>query len=178
MAEIALVFTHMEWYVRVLLILGSLLVLFELTGLDEFIAAGIGIVMIIAGIITHGIVSRSFVQALFLVLLFTILLILFFVLFIRSARFGFLSKSPIIQNKTSVPIDYSDKRKNVLRALLGQTGVAITKFRPSGKFELNSTIYEGITNGEMLEEGEKVLIVDVEGIKIRVEKAPEKKGKK
>lgn len=178
MSEIALVFTDMVWYARVLLILGSLLVLFEFSGVDGFIMGGIGIASIVGGIIAHGIVSRSVVQAFFLIGLFAILLIVFFILFIRSARYGLLSKSPIIQNKTSVPIDYSDKRKNILRELVGQKGVAITKFRPGGRFKLNDIIYEGITNGEPIDIGEPVLIVDVEGIKIRVEKIDSKDNKK
>ena len=81
-----------------------------------------------------------------------------------------IAKISFIERKTAVPVDYSDKKRNVMRSLLGKSGVAITTFRPAGKFVLDKVVYEGITNGEMIEEGEVVKIVDVEGIKIRVEK--------
>ncbi len=48
-------------------------------------------------------------------------------------------------------------------ALAGQTGVAATALRPSGKMEVNDIIYDVVTEGEFLDKGTPIKILDIRG---------------
>lgn len=170
--SIAEVFTTMQWYIILPLCLSIVLLLIEcfVPGFGFF---GISsLVCAAGGIIAHGILNVG-VRALLLVLLFIIILSVFFLIFIRSARFGLISKTPLVENKTAVAKDYADKNTNDLKGLIGQRGVTTTPLRPSGKFMIDNNIYEGTTGGKMLEKGTIIKILDVEGVKIKVEKVEE-----
>ena len=54
--------------------------------------------------------------------------------------------------------------------MVGQRGVAVTPFTPSGKFMIDDKIYEGMTRGEPLDKNDVVKVSDVEGNKIVIEK--------
>lgn len=168
-AELSQIFTSMEWYVILMLCVGVLFVFIEffLPGFGFFGISGLA--CIAAGIVTHAVLSKSIVQVVGLVLIFSLVLIILFLLFIRSARFGILGKTPFVQKKTAVPTDYANQSE--FADLVGEIGVAVTPLRPSGKFMIDEKVYEGICEtAEMIETGEYVKVVKVEGIKIIVEK--------
>lgn len=169
-AELSQIFTSMEWYVILMLCVGIVLVFIEffIPGFGFF---GIsGLTSIAGGIITHAVLSKSIVQVIGLILIFSLVLIILFLIFVRSARFGILGKTPFVENKTAVPTDYVNKSE--FNDLLGKVGIAVTSLRPSGKFMIDEKVYEGICEtAEMIETGEYVKVVKVEGIKIIVEKA-------
>lgn len=168
--EIAKVFTSMQWFVILLLCIGVVLLFVECF-IPDFGACGIcGIVSLVGGIIAHAIVSKSVVQVLFLIVLFAIVILILILIFIRSARFGLISKSPIVLKQAAVPTDFADKNKNQLTGLIGKLGVTKTSFNPSGKFVIDDVIYEGTTNGEPLDLGDNIKVVDVEGNKIIIQK--------
>ena len=54
--------------------------------------------------------------------------------------------------------------------LLGQSGRAQTMLRPSGKVIINDRKYDVVTQGEVLDAGTLVKVVEVEGNRIVVEK--------
>ena len=54
--------------------------------------------------------------------------------------------------------------------MVGQRGVAVTPFTPSGKFMIDDKIYEGMTRGEPLDKNDVIKVSDVEGNKIVIEK--------
>lgn len=168
-AELSQLFTSMQWYVILILCIGILFVFIEffVPGFGFF---GIsGLTCIVAGIVTHAVLTKSIIQVVALVLIFSLVLIIVFLLFIRSARFGLLGKTPFIEKKTAVPTDYA--KKSEFANLVGEIGVAVTPLRPSGKFMIDEKVYEGICEtAEMIETGEYVKVVKVEGIKIIVEK--------
>ena len=53
--------------------------------------------------------------------------------------------------------------------LLGQSGEAQTILRPSGKVMINGKKYDVVTQGEILEAGTPVKVIEVEGNRIVVE---------
>ena len=106
----------------------------------------------------------------FLVVLFFIVILILFLVFIRSARFGLISKTPFVEKRTAVPKDFADKDKNSYKVLIRQRGVAMTDFTPSGRFMIDDKIYDGITKGESLDKNNVIKVIDVEGNKIIVEK--------
>lgn len=167
--ELAKIFTSMEWYVILMLCVGLLFVFIEFF-LPDFGFFGIsGLLSIAGGIVTHAVLTKSIIQVVGLVLIFALVIIIFFLLFIRSARFGILGKTPFVQKKTAVPTDYVNQSEFL--NLVGEIGVAVTPLRPSGKFMIDEKVYEGICEtAEMIEKGEYIKVIKVEGIKIIVEK--------
>lgn len=168
--EIVDVFTSMPWYIILPLCIGVILIFIEcfVPGFGFF---GIsGLTCLVGGIIANGIITKSIVQTLFLIALFTVVLFIIFLIFVRSAKYGLLSKTPLVETHTAVPKDYADKNKNKLNNLIGQRGVTITPFTPSGKFEIDNKIYDGITQGEALDKNCVIKVIDVEGNKIEIEK--------
>lgn len=168
--EIVLMFNTMQWYIYAPLILGVILLVIEcfVPGFGAFGISGFG--CLIGAIVAQGILYKSVAQVLFLISLSILAVLLIFLFFLRSARFGLIGKTPFIQNKTAIPVDYDNKNKNELKWLIGQRGIVITPLRPSGKFMIDNKVYEGITAGEAIDVNEIIKIVDVEGNKIKVEK--------
>jgi membrane-bound serine protease (ClpP class) len=153
--EIVLMFNTMQWYIYV-------------PGFGVFGISGFA--SIIGAIVAQGVLYQSIAQVLFLISITILAVLLIFLIFLRSARFGIIGKSPFVQNKTAVPVDYDSKNKNELKWLIGQRGVVITPLRPSGKFMVDDKVFEGITAGEPIDKDEIIKVVDVEGTKIKVEK--------
>lgn len=168
--EIVIMFNTMQWYIYVPLILGIVFMVIEcfVPGFGIFGICGLG--SLIGAIVAQGILYKSVAQVLFLISICILAILLLFLIFIRSAKYGLIGKTPLIQNKTAIPADYSDKDKNELKKLIGMRGVAITPLRPGGKFLINDRVYQGITAGEPIDKDDIVKVVDVEGIKIKVEK--------
>jgi membrane-bound serine protease (ClpP class) len=54
--------------------------------------------------------------------------------------------------------------------LLGQQGVAVTPLRPSGIARLRDRRYDVVTEGEMIEKGVPVVVIDVTGNRVVVRK--------
>lgn len=168
--EIGNLFSSMQWFVIVPLCIGLLLLIAECF-IPGFGVCGIlGLVCVAGGIIANAIVTKSIVQTLFLVLIFLVLIFVIFLILVRSARFGVISKSPLVQQKTAVPSDFIEKNEERLNALIGKIGTATTPFIPCGKFSLDDVIYDGITRGEALDKGDRIKVVEIEGDKIIVEK--------
>ena len=168
--EIAEIFTSMPWYIILPLCLGVLFLFIECF-IPDFGFFGItGLVCLVGGIIANAVLTKSIAQTLFLIALFTVVLFILFLIFIRSAKYGLISKTPFVETKTAVPIDYADKNKNKYKDLIGQRGVAITPFTPSGKFMIDDQVYDGITRGEALDKDCVIKVIDVEGNKIEIEK--------
>lgn len=167
--EFAQMFTSMQWYVILLLCVGVVLVFIELF-IPGFGFFGIsGLTLVAAGIITHAVISKSIIQILGLILIMSLVLIIAFLLFVRSARYGLLGKTPFVEKKTAVPVNYENQSE--FATLVDKIGVAVTPLRPTGKFVIDDKVYEGINkNAEMIDKGEYVRVVEVEGIKIIVEK--------
>lgn len=164
--EIIIMFNTMQWYIYIPLILGVVLLVVE-SYVPGFGIFGIsGFACLIGAIVAQGVLYGSAAQVLFLISLSILAVLLVFFIFLRSARYGVLSRTPFIETRTDIPVD----EKNELNMLIGQRGVAITPLRPSGKFMIDDKVYEGITAGEPVDKDDIVKVVVVEGNKIKIEK--------
>ena len=56
-------------------------------------------------------------------------------------------------------------------ALHGRVGRAITVLRPAGKIEIDGSTYDAAAQGEFIEKGDAVRVVDTSGNRIAVRKA-------
>ncbi|MFD1066384.1 NfeD family protein [Oceanobacillus locisalsi] len=58
-------------------------------------------------------------------------------------------------------------------ALLGEEGVALTDFRPSGTIEVNNKHYSAVSGGRWIKKGTPIKVVAVDGTSVRVEERRE-----
>lgn len=168
--ELANLFTQMHWIVIVLLSLGLVLCIVEafVPGFGFF---GItGILCEVAGVIVHAVFSGSILQVFFLVLLIALIVCVVFLIFIRSAKYGLLSKSAIVENKTALPKDYREKAEEELKKLVGKEGLTLTECKPVGKIRINQESYEAQSVGVVIPKGAVIKVVAIEDARIMIDK--------
>jgi membrane-bound serine protease (ClpP class) len=54
--------------------------------------------------------------------------------------------------------------------LLGKEGRVHSRLRPSGRIEIEGEIYDAISRGDFIEQGEKVIVISTEGTSLKVKK--------
>ena len=170
--EFVNIFTgEFAWLTITLMAIGIVLCIVEalIPGFGFFGIAGI--VCEIGAVVIHATLCQgTALQILILILLMTLVTLLIFLLFVRSAKFGLLAKTSIVENKTSIPHDYGAKEEKKLRELIGKEGILLTECKPIGKMRLNQETYEVSARDVLIEKGEVVKVVDVEDNIIYVSK--------
>lgn len=170
-AEFVEIFTGAySWLTITLMCVGLVMCLIEaiVPGFGFF---GIfGILCEVGAVVTNAVVSQKPIQVLILILLLALLTMLIFLLFVRSARYGILGKTPIVENKTTIPQDYGKKAEEDLRALIGKEGITLTECRPVGKVRIGTDIYEVSAKSNLIAKGDVVKVVDTNGSAIYVDK--------
>ena len=130
-----------------------------------------GMVCEVAAVVINATLCKgSPIQVLILIVLITLVTLLIFLLFVRSARFGILGKTPIIQNKTAIPNNYGKEDQENLKKLIGREGIIINECRPIGKIRINDDVYEVSSKDSLIAKGEVAKIVEVDGSIIYVSK--------
>ena len=71
-----------------------------------------GITLVVFSVLFRVITSKNILHFVSLLAIIIIAIALFLLIGIRSARYGLLSKTPIIETSTSIPTDYADDSKN------------------------------------------------------------------
>ena len=105
---------------------------------------------------------RQFLYVFGIIIIVATILIL---VMVRSARFGALSRSSLVQKKTALPSDYSSNENNY-SYLVGKVGTTETVCRPVGKVIIEGQTYSAITEGEYIEKGKEIYISEVDGTTI------------
>ena len=85
---------------------------------------------------------------------------------VKSAATGKLSKSALVLNEVTHPVDHEDTE-----ALTGKEGVTDTVLNPVGIAEFDGVRLNVVSEGSYLEKGVRVRVQQVEGNKIIVRKA-------
>ena len=85
---------------------------------------------------------------------------------VKSAATGKLSKSALILNGVTQPVEHEEAE-----ALTGKEGVTATVLNPVGIAEFDGVRLNVVSEGSYLEKGSKVKVQQVEGNKIIVRKA-------
>ncbi|MCX8010662.1 MAG: hypothetical protein N3A61_05870 [Ignavibacteria bacterium] len=154
----------MEWVLIIgLILLGFLLIFLEVILLPGILVGIIGFCSIVIGIIlAYSNLDSPYDDY---VLLATILLgIAFIILIIKLGvwrKFILTSQQKAEEGFTSAKSDLS---------LIGQKGEAVTNLRPTGIALINDKRVDVLADGEFLEKGDKIIVVDVKGSKILVKK--------
>lgn len=152
----------------VCLLIGLILCFIEcfVPGFGVFGITGLSFIVIsLVVILATGGTWRQFVYIIgIMFLVFVVILIIT----IRSARFGFISKSPLVQNETALPKNYSNE--NNLKHLMDKVGTTQTVCKPSGKAIIEGETYQVVTDGEYIAKNSEVYVADVDGNTITVKK--------
>lgn len=128
-----------------------------------------GVVLLVFSVVFRLATSGNFLHFLFLLAIILLAVGLVVLITIRSARYGLISKTPIIENDTAIPVDYGSADKN-FGFLINKVGITKTICKPIGKMQLDNIDYQVISNGDYIEAGEKVRVVEVDGETIVVKK--------
>lgn len=88
---------------------------------------------------------------------------------LRSASKGRLSRSPLIL-KGALTREEGYVSQDEKSDYVGQIGIAVTVLRPAGIAEFDGVRLNVVTAGEYLQPGVKVVVKEVEGARILVEK--------
>lgn len=128
-----------------------------------------GVVLLIFSVIFRVATSANFIHFLYLLAIIILAIGLIFLIAVRSARYGLISKSSIVETSTAIPTDYADDSKNY-GYLLNKVGVTKSICKPIGKMEFDNIEYQVISNGDYINAGEKVKVIEVDGSTIVVRK--------
>ena len=151
------------WVTIVLMVVGLVLCLIEaiLPGFGIF--GSCGIICEVASVIVHATLCKgTAIQIIILVLLLTLVTLLLFLIVVRSARYGLLGRTPLIDNSTAVPINYVQKEDERLREFIGKEGVLLTDCKPMGKAKIDGEIIEVCSKDSVIAKDQKVKVVDIE----------------
>ena len=131
-----------------------------------------GASLIIFGIVYRMINGGNLWHLFYMFLIVILVMVIVILIAIRSARFGLLSKSPLIEKSTALPTDYSDDEKNYA-FLLNKEGVVKTTCKPVGTAEIDGNIFQVVSLGKYIDEEKRVKVVSVEGETISVQEIKE-----
>lgn len=82
---------------------------------------------------------------------------------IKSASSGKISKSALVLNEVTAPVETEETN-----ALVGKEGEALTVLNPVGVAEFDGVRLSVVSEGSYLEKGTKVRVLEVEGARILV----------
>lgn len=169
MNEFALLFTEMPIASWVTLAVGFALLMTEFF-IPGFGVCGImGFVSLTASVVIRAAYGGRFVQITIMVAILLAICAVGFGLMIVSSKKGFISKTPIVQQGTAVPTDYSEMKTEEIE-LLGKKGTLITAAKPIGKAMIEDRGIEVWAREGFLVKGTEVVVVEVSTEKIFVAK--------
>lgn len=130
----------------------------------------IGILACIAGVVLRVIAGATALEIVLTLVAIVAVLIAVFLIMSRSAQKGRLSKSPLILSQNAVSTGHTEGTGDYSH-LVGKEGVTTTFLRSIGKASVEDTTYDVIaSDGEIIESGEIIKVISVEGQKIIVKK--------
>ncbi|MEG1612883.1 MAG: NfeD family protein [Clostridia bacterium] len=129
-----------------------------------------GVILLIVGIIlrvAQGGSGNPLAQLLMLILITSIILIVAFIIMSKSAKKGWLSRTPIIMSDAAVPTGITGGT-NDYSLLIGKEGVAVTTLRPSGIATIDGERRDVVAEGSYIANGSPIIVSKIEGVRIVV----------
>ena len=171
--QFGLLFANMQWFVIVCLIVGVVCLIVEAIQPGFGIFGITGILLLVAGIVLRAVFHQPednvLMQIFQFLLLDIVILAIGIGLLVLAQKKGWLKKTPFFLSGTAVDETFSDGTKNY-SFLIEKEGVAATVLRPSGKAEIEGTLYDVESADFLIEKGEKIRVTAVEGGVIKVKK--------
>ncbi len=126
-----------------------------------------GIAFCLFSIVFMLVMGGTWRQFLFVLGIIIIVITIVLLIAIRSARFGAISRSSLVQNKTSISVDYSTDNDKYAK-LVGKIGHTETICKPIGKVIIEGQTYSAITDGEYIDKNKEIYVSEVDGTSIIV----------
>ncbi|MFA6867391.1 MAG: NfeD family protein [Clostridia bacterium] len=171
--QFGLLFSNMQWFVIVCLIVGLVGLFIEIfqPGFGIFGIGGVIllIISVILRAIFHSPEDDVVTQSFQLLLCITVIMIFAFALFIIGNHKNWWKHSSIYQRNTAVDTEFSEGTKDFSN-IIGKKGLAATDLHPAGKMKIENTVYDVVTENFFVEKNSEVEVVGVEGVKIIVKK--------
>ena len=151
------------WWEIGLFLLGTLFLLMEilLTGVGLFAVLGISSIFV-SLIWSMG----GDIDAVKVLLAGLVLAVLLFALIATKLPSSKLWERVVLRETESAEAGYNSV--DDYGALVGKNGVVTSELRPSGKVEIDGKIYDVVSSGLYLEEGERVVVSEAVGMRIVV----------
>lgn len=111
----------------------------------------------------------AWIQFLYMIVILAVVLTTVVLIAVKSAKYGLISKSPLVNTDVVLPPNYASNSQNYAY-LVGKTGKAETILKPVGKVTIEEETYQVTTEGEYVEKGAEVSVVKVDGSSIMVKK--------
>lgn len=153
----------------IIMLFGLLLCMVEIIVPGFGVFGILGTIFTLGGMVVRIVLGASWVQIACMVLLEIAVMIATILLVVLFAKIGVLGKTQVVQNKTAVPVNYEMPTREQ-KKLIGKVGFAETVFKTSGKFKLNDVVYDAVSNGEYIEKGSKVKVIEIKNNTIIVKK--------
>ena len=153
----------------IIMLFGLLLCMVEIIVPGFGVFGILGTIFTLGGMVVRIVLGASWVQFACMVLLEIAVMIVTILLVVLFAKIGVLGKTQVVQNKTAVPVNYEMPTREQ-KKLIGKVGFAETVFKTSGKFKLNDVVYDAVSNGEYIEKGSKVKVIEIKNNTIIVKK--------
>ena len=132
---------------------------FGVPGISGMICLAVGLFFVSGGSMLAGLLATLVVVALLCVAL---------SISIRSASKGRLAKSRLVLNETSIS---PEEKGQALEYYVGKEGEAKTILRPAGVADIEGVRLNVLTDGDFINENEKIVVERVEGNRIFVRRA-------
>lgn len=168
--ELVTLFSEMGWISATLLTLGIIFAVIEVFTPGLGVSALVSSICIVGGIVARMIEGGNFTQLLILIFIFIAIFLVLFLIMVRSAKYGILAKTPIVESGTAIPKDYSNAENNPLYAYTGKIGVAINDLQPIGSVSINDKIFDAIALSSHIEKGASVEIMGNNSFELIVRK--------
>lgn len=121
-----------------------------------------------ATLVLEGVFTRSLIYVLMMLVLFIIVALILFTVLVASARKGMLKKTPIIETKTAVPVDYG--AKDEVKLLVGRVGQVISECKPVGKADFEGKTFTIISREGNISAGKLVFVEEIKDNLVFVKK--------
>ncbi|HEY8424168.1 MAG TPA: NfeD family protein [Clostridia bacterium] len=149
------------------LVLGLILCIIEIFQPGFGIFGALGTILIIAGLVIRMLQGGTLLMLFIMIFIIIIILMTAFMIMVRSMKYGWLSRTELIQSGTAVNPVRSDATDDY-SYLLSKTGKTTTPLRPSGKAVIDDKEYDVVAQGAFIEKGVEIKVVEVEGVRIVV----------
>jgi len=167
--EISILFSGMTTVALIFLIIGLLLLFIEELFFGTWIFGISGFILTIIGIVLRVRVGdgSAIAQVVLLLVMQAILAAIGFLIVYWLSKKGWINHSWLVQGETAVGKDFSAGTADYGH-LVGAEGIVFSYLRPIGKAEINGKLYDVNAGSVFIEEGAKIKVSVVEGVRISV----------
>jgi len=149
------------------IVLGLILCIIEIFQPGFGIFGALGAILLIAGLVIRMLQGGTLLMLFIMIFLIIVVLLGAFMIMVRSMKYGWLSRSDLVQTGRAVNPTRSDATQD-FSFLLDKTGTTTTPLRPSGKALIEGKEYDVIAQGAFINKGVEIKVIEVEGARIVV----------